>query len=228
MSNTLQTEYRLQYSDTNRLSCKRTNRQLNCRFLPSSRSLVVASAISIPTRTARMDSQPDSPLDSPFMLDDFTKNCQRLSASLPPDGWDPELPVVHVQRRDSGLLDFIVVGSVVEIIAGRHSAEVTAIGAKCKDEELLSLANGEGVGDASEDATRRPPKGCLGFLIRLCDYLRRWHTQSTKPSGSMSGSPKNISKRVWPFHNTDTDRNRRRMRKQRHLSWTETLLWEGF
>jgi hypothetical protein len=56
-----------------------------------------------------------SELDAPYMLDDLTRNCQRLSASLPPDGWDPDLPAVRIARQPSGILECVSLKQVFAV-----------------------------------------------------------------------------------------------------------------
>ncbi|KAF2676100.1 hypothetical protein K458DRAFT_397248 [Lentithecium fluviatile CBS 122367] len=53
---------------------------------------------------AMSNSRPTSPLEHHYMLDDLTQNCQRLSARLLPDGWDPEMPAVRIERQPSGMI----------------------------------------------------------------------------------------------------------------------------
>ncbi|KAF2875440.1 hypothetical protein BDV95DRAFT_602872 [Massariosphaeria phaeospora] len=52
-----------------------------------------------------MESRPTSPLPHPMMLDDLRRNCQHISAILPPDGWDDRAPKLRLERQASGILN---------------------------------------------------------------------------------------------------------------------------
>ncbi|KAF2824710.1 hypothetical protein CC86DRAFT_46108 [Ophiobolus disseminans] len=43
----------------------------------------------------------------PYMLNDLTIDAQRLSACLPPDGWDPDTPRQLFWRQASGVFDLV-------------------------------------------------------------------------------------------------------------------------
>jgi len=49
-----------------------------------------------------MDAAPNR-VQAPYMLDNLTADAQRISASLPPDGWDSSSALVGLKRDVSGV-----------------------------------------------------------------------------------------------------------------------------
>jgi hypothetical protein len=177
-----------------------------------------------------------SQLDAPYMLDDLTRNCQRLSASLPPDGWDPDLPAVRIARQPSGIIECVALKQAFAVkfterddSAARLDSrkDVPTAGTEAVGEQDRLLSAG-GVERQLEDGrveleNQGEQRGVFQSLKRLVwNNWRRSDTKSCTPSKkSILQRLKNGLRHLWPCQDSGS---KRRTRAKRQTPGTEPLL----
>lgn len=118
--------------------------------------------------------------EHPVLLEDLANNLQRLSASLPPDGWNPDAPGFYLHRQESGALE-ISMGAVKP----GELVRATTIQLPCHhapEETTATRASGDR-GSEREQAVTSPKESSGGekrasvavkpaFWKRLCPFRR--------------------------------------------------------
>lgn len=170
------------------------------------------------------------------MLDDLTANCQRLSAKLPPDGWDANLPAVRITRQLSGILKFVAPEhESTDHLTKRHDSaanldsnrDIVTAGTKATGEQDKLLSAGRAQRRTSEEGGDRVNQNESKCVCQsLKDFvLKRWtrsnSTTSIAPQRSVLQRMKNGLRRLWPFQKSDS---MRRTSGQEHAPGTEPLL----
>jgi hypothetical protein len=149
-----------------------------------------------PTRT--------DPLQHAIMLTDLTYNLQRLSASLPPDGWDPDSARRQIQRVASGVLDLRqhdradgILTRPVEVLT-RPSAEDLSH----DTDGLLAPEEQDNQRDATNrDQSQEERCGIWARIVSLGCCLPNCHNRSaTSGSKSVYERVKTGIMHLWPFH----------------------------
>ncbi|KAF2634882.1 hypothetical protein P280DRAFT_523701 [Massarina eburnea CBS 473.64] len=188
-------------------------------------------------------SRPGSSLTCPFMLEDLAINCRRMSASLPPDDWDPNLPAIQLRRVGSGFLVPSIHSAspptpTIEVARPRPSADINGRRTRdLRDEErgLLTkmrdnINTDEAQNGLHEEGKRRHQKRKRWWRLMCCwPYHRRSRGEPETITATCSKSIferiKKGIKHLWPFRKGPSrPHNVWWRRKGRNASGSERLL----
>ncbi|KAF1958370.1 hypothetical protein CC80DRAFT_29756 [Byssothecium circinans] len=189
------------------------------------------------------NSRPTSALEQQrYMLDDLTQNCQRMSASLPPDDWDLELPPLRLERKPSGILvPSAPATPTIELTRPHSSADANTSRPRNAGEEERGLLTYSSQGKQSGDADERVVLNSSGgrgqsqssgekWWRRICCYPCRRRdgdasNQATASSKSTAERIKDTIKHISPLgKNSNGEHNAWWRRKERQVSGDEPLL----
>jgi hypothetical protein len=165
-------------------------------------------------------SRPTSALEHPYMLDDLTQNCQRLSARLPPDNWDPDLPAVRIKRQVSGIIRFVAWNnSATNFLAERdYSTDVPEMGRDAataetrvvgEEDSLLSANNAQrGYTEQRQEKGGHSESQSIFQSVGSWVWPRRTRQQSAPvdsvPATTVLHRVRNNLKQLWPFRASDS------------------------
>ena len=153
-----------------------------------------------------------SPLQHPIMLADLARNLQRLSASLPPDGWEPDSTQRQIHRVASGVLDLRQPDRADEVLT--RSVEVlTRPDADDLPHDTDGLLAPEEQ-DNQREATNQdqPQEERYGLWTRIvslgCCFPCCHNKSATSSSKSIYERIKTGIMRLWPFHKPEAKKRR--------------------
>lgn len=169
-----------------------------------------------PTRT--------DPLQHPIMLTDLAHNFQRLSASLPPDGWEPDSAQRQIQRTASGVLNLRQSDREDEVLT-RPVEVLTRPGAEDLPHDtdgLLAPEEQDNQRDVTnQDRSQEERGGLVARIVSLGCCLPNCHNKrATSDSKSVYERIKTSIMHPWPFHKPEV----KKRRTERDFSGEQPLL----